>query len=130
MEGTVSLFGFPNTPAQLEVLSRSTAWRALRASAFFGGGLLVAPAVGLVPPHAPWVVVALGIGGIMGLRKWKERFTILSFQGTCPKCGGVLSLASGIPLRPVMTVPCHGCNHDSRLSTPITESPIEAEGSQ
>ena len=130
MEGTVSLFGFPNTLAQLEVLSRSTAWRALRASAFFGGGLLVAPAVGLVPPHAPWVVVALGIGGIMGLRKWKERFTILSFHGACPKCGGALSLASGIPLRPVMTVPCHGCNHDSRLITPITESPIEAGGSQ
>jgi len=90
----------------------------------------VAPAVGLVPPHAPWAVAVLGIGGIMGFRKWRERFTILSFKGTCPKCGGALSLASGIPLRPVMAVPCHGCKHDSRLITRIPESPIEAVGSQ
>ena len=119
MDGTLSLFGFPDTPARLEVLPRSAAWRWLRASVFFGGGLLLAPAVGLVPPHAPWVAAALGIGGIMGIRKWRERFTILSLQGTCPRCGGALSLASGTPLRPVMTVPCGGCNHESRLATPI-----------
>ena len=66
----------------------------------------------------------------MGFRKWRERFTILSLKGTCPKCGGALSLASGTPLRPVMTVPCHGCNHESRLIIPIPEIPIEAEESQ
>jgi hypothetical protein len=130
MEGTVSLFGFPDTPGRLEVLPRSTAWRSLRAAAFFGGGLLLAPAVGLVPPHAPWVVAALGIGGFLGLRKWKERFTILSFQGTCPKCGGALSLAPGTPLRPIMTVPCHGCNHDSRLTAPTTLKQPGAEALQ
>ncbi len=119
MEGTISLFGFPSTSGRIEVLPRSTAWRGLRASAFFGGGLLLAPAVGLVPPHAPWVVAVLGIGGFLGLRKWKERFTILSFQGVCPKCGGALSLNPGTPLRPVMTVPCDGCNHESRLTTSI-----------
>ncbi|MCJ7627782.1 MAG: hypothetical protein MUO50_05270, partial [Longimicrobiales bacterium] len=118
MEGTVSLFGFPDTPGRLEVLPRSTAWRGLRATAFLGGGLLLAPAVGLVPPHAPWAMAALGIGGILGIRKWREQFTILSFHGTCPRCGGILTLASGIPLRPVMTVTCEGCNHDSRLTTP------------
>jgi len=68
MEGTISLFGFPSTSARIEALPRSTAWRGLRASAFFGGGLLLAPAVGLVPPHAPWVVAVLGIGGFLGLR--------------------------------------------------------------
>ena len=119
MEGTISLFGFPSTSARIEVLPRSTAWRGLRASAFLGGGLLLAPAVGLVPPHVPWAVAVLGIGGFLGLRKWKERFTILSFQGVCPKCGGALSLNSGTPLRAVMTVPCDGCNHESRLTTPM-----------
>lgn len=116
LEGTLSLFGFQSTRARLDVLPRSLAWRLTRASAFWAGGLVLAPAVGLVPPHAPWAVAALGIGGIMGVRKWRERFTLLSFQGDCPKCGAPLSLKSGTPVRLMMTVPCVECNHDSRLA--------------
>lgn len=115
MEGTITLFGFPDRPARLDVLQRSKGWRFSRASAFIGGGLLLAPVVGVVPPHAPWVMASLGIGGFLGIRKWKERFTILSLDGVCPKCGGSLSVARGTPLRGVMTLPCPGCNHDSRL---------------
>jgi hypothetical protein len=121
MEGTLTLFGFPSTTAELEVLPRAVSWRLSRASAFIGGGLLLAPAVGLFPPHAPWVVAALGIGGFLGIRKWRERFTILSLRGACPKCGGNLSMTRGTPLRPVMTVPCAGCNRDSRLTTDPSE---------
>lgn len=119
MEGTLSLFGFSDTVAYLEVQPRTLRWRALRAGLFMGGALVLAPAVGLVPPHAPWVVGALGIGGFLGIRKWRERFTILSFRGQCPKCGGALSLPAGIPLRPVMTVSCDSCKHDSSLTTPV-----------
>jgi hypothetical protein len=115
-EGTIFLFGFPETRAELEVLPRSTGWRLFHAAAFVGGGLILAPIVGLVPPHAPWAVASLVIGGFAGFRKWKERFTLKSFQGRCPKCGGDLSIRAGTPLRPVMTVPCPGCNHDSRLT--------------
>ncbi len=119
VEGTLSLFGFPDTPAELAVLPRSAGWRLGRSSAFIGTGLVLAPLVGLIPPHAPWVLAVLGTGGLMGIRKWKERFTILSLQGECPKCGGPLSLKSGTPLRSVMTVPCSGCNHDSRLTVAL-----------
>jgi hypothetical protein len=121
MTGTLSLFGFPSTPARLTVQPRSATWRAIRASAFFAGGILLAPLVGLVPPHAPWALGVLGIGGFLGLRKWRERFTILSFEGACPKCGEALSIPSGTPLRPVMTVPCPGCHHDSRLTPSLSE---------
>lgn len=115
MEGTLTLFGFSSTSAWLDVLPRTTAWRATRASIFMGVALIVAPAVALIPPHVPWVFMALGLGGFMASRKWKERFTILSLEGLCPKCGGSLSLPNGTPLRAVLTVPCDGCNHDSRL---------------
>jgi hypothetical protein len=117
MEGTLSLFGFPSTVAQLEVLPRSTRWRAFRATLFMGGALVLAPLVGLVPPHAPWVVGVVGIGSFMGVRKWRERFTVLSLRGKCPKCGGAVFLPEGTPLRRVMTVSCEGCNHDSSLTT-------------
>lgn len=129
MDGTLSLFGFPGTPARLEVLPRSTGWRFLRAAGFIGGGLVLAPAVGLVPPHAPWVLAAVGLGGFLGIRKWRERYTILSFQGLCPKCGGTLFVASGTPLRPVMTIPCAECHHDPRLTVALPPAPVGGESS-
>jgi hypothetical protein len=114
-KGTLTLFGFPDTGAELEMLPRSRGWRALRAAAFVGSGLLLAPAVGLFPPHAPWAAAALGLGGFLGLRKWRERFTLLSLRGSCPKCGGSVGIREGTPLRRVISVPCEGCNHESRL---------------
>ena len=120
MEGTLSLFGFPDTTAEMEVLPRSLGWRLSRAAAFIGGGLILAPVLGVVPPHAPWAVAALGIGGFFGVRKWREEFTILSFLGSCPKCGGTLAMKKGTPLKRVMTVSCPGCNHDSRLTTNLS----------
>jgi hypothetical protein len=123
MKGTISLFGFPSKEAALEVLPRSTGWRGLRAAGFMAAGLALAPAVGLVPPHAPWALLALGLGGFLGIRKWKERYTIVGFQGECPKCGGSLSIPPGTPLRPVMTLSCPGCNLDSRLSVTAVERP-------
>jgi hypothetical protein len=115
VNGTLTLFGFPSTDAVLEILPRSRSWRAVRALAFFGGGLLVAPAVGLFPPHAPWATVALGLGGFFGLRKWRERFTVLSLRGSCPKCGGRIGIRVGTPLRRTLSIPCEGCQHESRL---------------
>ena len=116
LSGDVSLFGFASTSAELAVLPRSAAWRRLRGGAFFAGGLAGAPVVGMVPPHAPWAIGALAIGVYLGLRKLRERFTLISLQGCCPKCGGALSLSPGTPLQREMAVPCEGCHHDSRLS--------------
>lgn len=116
MSGTLSLFGFPSTDAEVGVLSRTSSWRRLRAGGYFTAGLVLAPVVGMVPPHAPWALGALGMGGFLGMRKLRERFTVVSFRGECPKCGGDLPLTPGIPLRVEMSVPCEGCHHDSRLS--------------
>jgi hypothetical protein len=89
------------------------------ASVYWGGALILAPVAGLLPPHAPWIVGVLGIGGFLGWRRWRERFTVLSLEGPCPKCGGALKIPGGTPLRPVMTLSCQGCNHDSRLEVDV-----------
>jgi hypothetical protein len=114
--GALSLFGFPSTEATLEVLPRSPAWRASRGLAFLLGGVVLAPAVGLLPPHVPWATAAVITGGFFGFRKWREHFTVLSVEGSCPKCGALLRLSPGTPLRRVSSIPCEGCNHDSRLT--------------
>ena len=128
MDGTLSLFGYPSTEAHLDVRPRSAGWRASRASLFAGGGLVLAPFLGLLPPHAPWAVAALGIGGVLGLRKWRERFTLLGFQGRCPRCGSELELEAGIPVKSVMTVPCKECNHDSKLTPRLPRRGQDNEG--
>jgi len=115
IEGTLSLFGFPDTDASVNVLPRSARWRGTRAAIFWGGALLFAPAFALVPPHVPWVVAILGIGGFLGSRKWRERYTVVGFRGECPKCGKPLSVRPGTPLKPIMSVGCEGCHHESRL---------------
>lgn len=116
ISGTLSLFGSPDGHAEMAVLPRSPGWRRSRAGAFFLAGLLSAPLLGMVPPHAPWALGALGLGAWLGSRKLLERFTLLSFEGFCPRCGEELHLRKGTPLRGVMSVACEGCNHDSRLT--------------
>lgn len=116
VHGSLSLFGFPSTPARAVVIPRSRGWRAIRSGGFLTGGLALAPLVGMVPPHAPWAAGALGVGAILGIRKWQERLTLVSFTGQCPRCGGPFSLKEGIALRSGMAVPCDGCHHDSILS--------------
>jgi hypothetical protein len=116
LSGTVTLFGFPPGKALIHAVPRTRAWRGARALAFALGGILLAPVVGVVPPHAPWVAGALGFGFFFGVRKWRERFTLESLHARCPKCGGPLVLPPGTPLRPTHSVPCDGCHHDSQLN--------------
>ena len=127
--GTLALFGFSPTPAVVEAVPRSRAWRGTRAAAFLGTGLALAPLLGVVPPHAPWALGALSFGAFFGLRKWRERFTLLSLQGLCPKCGGAVRVIRGTPLRQNLSVPCEGCHHDARLEISFSpaESPISPQ---
>lgn len=113
--GSLTLFGFPSTSVTVTGIPRSGRWRGIRAGLFGVGGLILAPAVGMIPPHAPWAAGALGLGIFLGLRKWRERFTVTSMDGTCPKCGAPMSVDEGSALRPGMTVPCDACHHDAVL---------------
>jgi len=119
----LNLFGFPPTEAVVQAIPRSRSWRSVRASVFFGGGLLLAPVVGLVPPHAPWVAGVLGFGIFFGLRKWREHFTVESLQARCPKCGEPVGVKAGTPMRNALSVSCDACHHDSQLSVQIPSNP-------
>ena len=85
LSGTVTLFGFSPGEALIHAVPRTRAWRGTRALAFVLGGALLAPVVGVIPPHAPWVAGALGFGLFLGIRKWRERFTLESLRARCPK---------------------------------------------
>jgi len=108
------LFGFEPTPATAHLRARPRGWRVGGALRIMAGSLVVAPVVGILPPHAPWVVGALAGGAVLARRRWTERFTLERLDGTCPKCGQGVDARPG-RLRTPHPVPCDGCHHEARL---------------
>ena len=115
----ITLFGFDLVPATARIEARSTGWRARRASMALAAGLLVAPAVGLVPPHAPWARGALGMGLFMARRRWAEAHTLHFLEGACPRCGESVSLSHPVRLRHPHPISCPSCHYESALSVDL-----------
>ena len=109
------VFGFEPTEVALEVEPRTTAWRATRAGVLAGGGIVLAPIVMVLPPHVAWALGSVVTGGLLGWRKWVERFTLISVEGACPKCAAALSLESPTRLRARSTLSCPDCQHDLQV---------------
>lgn len=115
MPARVDLFGFDATRATLTLRARSRRWRLSRTLRVLAVTALAVPVVGLVPPHAPWVVGALGTGLILARRRWLHRLSVIGLQARCPRCGFELSLPEGVRLRDPHPVPCEGCHHQASL---------------
>lgn len=114
-EVPITLFGHDPTPARLELRARSRAWRLRRLLPPLLATLVVAPLVALLPPHAPWAVGALVVGGALAWRRWSERYTVRAFSGTCPRCGADLELPSDTRLRFPHPLECPRCRHEPIL---------------
>jgi len=111
------VFGFPAAPVEMSVLRRASSWRvggAVRTLVVF---VVAAPLAALVPPHAPWAIGALGLGAILASRRLKERFTLVSVRGACPKCAEPLVVKAG-RLRSPHPVSCDACHHQAALRFP------------
>ena len=115
----ITLFGFDVVPANARIERRSTTWRARRASIPLVAGLILAPAVALVPPHAPWALGALGMGIVMARRRWSEAHTLHFMDGACPRCGEGVSLSRPVRLRYPHPIFCPSCQHESALSVDL-----------
>jgi len=111
------VFGFPATRVRVRIRRRPRSWRlsgAVRRMAIF---VVLAPLVAVVPPHAPWLIGALAAGAILARRRWRERFTLETVQGRCPKCGAELGVKAG-RLRVPHPVPCEACHHEVSVRVP------------
>ena len=115
----ITLFGFDVAPADARIEARSTGWRARRAAIALAAGLIVAPAVGLVPPHAPWALGALGMGLLVAGRRWAEAHTLHFLDGACPRCGEGVSLSRPVRLRHPHPISCPSCNYELTVSVDL-----------
>ncbi len=115
----ITLFGFDVVAANARIEARSVGWRVRRASIALAAGLILAPAVFLVPPHAPWALGALGIGLLTARRRWAEAHTLHFFEGACPRCGEGVSISRPVRLRHPHAVSCPSCHYELALSVDL-----------
>ena len=115
----ITLFGFDLVHTTARIEARSVGWRARRTALALAAGLIAAPAVALVPPHAPWAVGALGIGFLMARRRWAEEHTLHSLEGTCPRCGEGISISRPVRLRHPHAISCPSCHYELAMSVDL-----------
>ncbi len=115
----ITLFGFDVVPANARIEARSVGWRVRRAAIALAAGLIAAPAVALVPPHAPWAVGALGISFLTARRRWAEKHTLHFLEGACPRCGEGITLSRPAPLRHPHATPCPSCHYELAISVDL-----------
>lgn len=116
IRGHLRVFGYDDTPLQLTVIPRSTRWRLLRAGPWFVGAAAAAVLV-ILPPHVLWIMLALVAAGL-GVRKWLERYTLVTLEGSCPRCGAEVEETGPARFRPGSSVDCPSCRHGSTVVLP------------
>lgn len=105
----IEAFGYTPTAARAHVVERSASWRMTRALLAAAVGLGAAPVVFLVPPHVPWALAALGLGAWFARRFVRERRTLLSLDGVCPRCGAAVTTHEPTALRTPHDLTCGAC---------------------
>ena len=115
----ITIFGFDDVPADARIEGRSVGWRARRAAIALAAGLIVAPLVALVPPHAPWALGALGIGLLTARRRWAEEHTLHFLEGACPRCGEGITLSRPARLRHPHAASCPSCQYELAISVDL-----------
>ena len=105
--------GLGHDPVSVEValVPRTTGWRLGRAARWWVAGAVLAPVLGVLPPHAPWALAAGAGGVVLGLRKWGERYTLVRLRGSCPRCGEGLAFDGATPLKLPHRVSCDACGN-------------------
>jgi hypothetical protein len=114
------LFGFAPTQCVASLLPRTKAWRVGGAVGILVLFSVIASFAIFIPPHGVWTIGALTVAFILARKRWLERFTLHSVNGSCPKCKIRLSVKSG-SLRCPHPIACDGCHHTGSLELPQLE---------
>ena len=106
-------------PARVELVRNPLAGRIVRTLAWLGLCWGSMPLLLWIPPHYPWVAVALLGGSYLGYRSWTGRYAVRSFAGICPRCGAGLSLGRQRTIDLPHTLTCYHCHFEPRLEVQL-----------
>jgi len=85
------------------------------------------PLILWVPPHYPWITLALIGGAYFGYRAWTGRYAVHSFAGICPRCGSALSIGTERTIDLPYTLTCFNCHFEPRLEVHFATSDAESQ---
>jgi hypothetical protein len=111
----ITLRAHKPAPARIELEYRPTVRRVLRAMAWLVGCWGSIPLLVWVPPHYPWVTLAVIAGWYLAYREWAGRFRVSSFAGICPRCAQPLSLGIDKLIDLPHKLTCYTCHFEPRL---------------
>jgi hypothetical protein len=94
-------------------------------------GVGFAPLVFFIPPHFPWVIGSV-LGGVYFARRFsRERFTLVSIDGPCARCGTAVRQEPRTTLKEPHTLYCASCGQELLLRLEIqaeTNPSLHADG--
>ena len=108
----ISLSGHAPTPARAELTHRSDRTRLTGALVALIGCWALAPLVFFIPPHIPWVLIALGAGIYLGRRQWRGAYVVRRLEGECPRCHAALQVTPGARIGLPHRMDCFSCHHE------------------
>lgn len=109
------LRGHEAKPAEIQIEKRPRQTRMTRSILTLVGFLVLAPVVALIPPHIPWVLVALFMGGYLAWKQWAGEYIVHSFSGNCPRCDAELKIDPGSKVGLPLEMDCYSCHHKPTL---------------
>jgi hypothetical protein len=102
------------TEARAVIIERSPQWRKTGALKQLAVWLLI-PIVVFIPPHFPWPLLLLAVGGMRAWGRWNEERTLVSLHGVCPKCGTEQDFTETGRMKRPHTVNCRSCRWELRV---------------
>jgi len=119
VRGLLEAFGFASTETSVTVIARPASWRMTRAILTLLVAWGMAPLVFFIPPHFPWAIAAL-LGGVYFARRFSmERFTLVSLDGPCARCGTPVRQEPRTRLKRPHTLYCPACGQELLLRVEI-----------
>jgi hypothetical protein len=114
-------------PARVELVRKRLSGRILRTLVWLSVCWGSMPVLLWVPPHYPWVAVALLGGSYLAYRSWTGRYAVRSFAGICPRCSAALSLGRQRTIDLPHTLTCYRCHFEPRLEVQLASSKVVSE---
>jgi hypothetical protein len=114
-EARLVLPGAGSTRARVLVERQPVGRRAAGALLVLAVAIALMPVVFFVPPHFLWPLVSLGVGSFAAWRLWRGTYSVVSFEGRCPRCDTELDIPVGTRIRRRHTVDCYGCHRQPAL---------------
>jgi hypothetical protein len=115
--GTLHFFGFANTVARVGVERHAHAARLKRALLTLGACWGIGALCVLIPiAHFVLVPSFFVLGIVLFMRKLGERASIVSVEGTCPRCKSTRPFIAGGKLKTSVKVQCPECRNELELA--------------